>query len=394
MWRHGFTGFKASGTVAGLVLLLHIGWVSADEPHYRTTHPDIALRNLDHQIEQVRRVVGARPNDADAVGKLIDHLLNRVQFRGSYSDFDEALAITEQLLQTLPDDPEAGLARARILERLHRFDEANDLLDDVQARIDPSPPSRESRSWLQSIEQARIRITLARGRPEAVIDTLRRRASEGPGFGTLTQLAFALEALGHIDEAERSYLAALEFWDQITPFPIAWMAFQRGELHVGHDDARAAVHYQRALDYLPAYIAPRVHLAELRADSGDLDGAITLLTAIAGSSEDPEVDSRLAECLMAAGRREAATPAQRHPLAFLDHIAEFWLGAGDDPEQAWIHAQRHLANGASDRALGLAIDAAAAARRPERCALLEQAAPRRGRNSGLDEQLDRHSHDC
>lgn len=329
-----------------------------------------------------------------------------MQFRGSYSDFDEALAITAQRLETQPDDSETSLVRARILERLHRFDEAMDLLEKVEVRIEQTPISRASRSWLQTIERARIRVTLARGRPETVIEQARRLAAEQPSFGSLTQLAFVLEALGQIEEAERSYLEALRFWDQITPFPIAWVAFQRGELHVGRDDARAAAHYRRALDYLPAYVTPRVHLAEVLAESGDLDGAIALLEAVAGHSEDPEVDSRLAEFLMAAGRSEEAAAARaraergygelaaRHPLAFLDHIAEFWLAAGDDPERAWIQAQRHLANGASNRALALAIETAAAAQRRKLCGLIEQAASRLGRNAGLDEQLDRHSPYC
>lgn len=404
MVRHGAATI---GAVAGLLLLLQIGQASvAEEPRYRTTHPDIALRNLDHQIEQARRILRVRPHDPDGVSNLLDHLLNRVQFRGSYSDFDAALAITEGLLSALPNDPGAGLARARILERLHHFDEAIDLLDDIRARIEQPPISVPSRAWLQSIEQARIRITLARGRPEAVIASLRQLAAERPGFGTHTQLAFGLEALGRIDEAERSYVAALAFWDQITPFPVAWVEFQRGELYVGRDDARAAAHYRRALDYLPLYVTPRVHLAELLAEDDDLDGAIALLEAVAGRSEDPEVNSRLAEFLMAAGRDEEAMAvrsraeqgyadlAERHPLAFLDHIAEFWLGAGNDPAQAWINAERHLANGASDRALGLAIEAAAAASRPELCDLIEQASSRRGRHPGLDDQLDLHSPHC
>lgn len=393
--------------IAGLLLMLQAGWAKGDEePRYRTTHPDIALQNLDHQIEVARRMVRQRPQDAAAVRKLLDHLLDRVQFRGSYSDFDEALVITGTLLEARPDDPEAGLARARILERLHRFDEAMALLDGIEARIEESANSRASRAWLQGIEQARLRITLARGEPEVVIDTLRRRAREAPGFGTHTQLAFALEALGDIEAAEASYRSALSFWDQITPFPIAWIAFQRGELHVGRDDTRAAAQYRRALDYLPAYVTPSVHLAEVMVQQGDLDAAISLLESLVGRSEDPEVDSRLAEFLAAAGRQKEATRARlraeqgyvalaaRHPLAFLDHIAEFWLGAGDDPAEAWIHAQRHLANGASDRALGLAIEAAAAAQRQELCALVEQAVSRRGRNSRLDELLDLHAPHC
>ncbi|TVS16177.1 MAG: hypothetical protein EA417_10865 [Gammaproteobacteria bacterium] len=233
-----------------------------------------------------------------------------------------------------------------------------------------------------------------------------RRAASNPAFASLTQLAFTLHTLGRVDEAETNYLKALQFWDQISPFAVSWVEFQRGELHVDREPARAAAHYRRALDYMPAYITARVHLAEALVEIDELDEAIALLEAIAGESEDPEVDSRLAEFLVAAGRHEEAEPIReraergyaellaRHPLAFLDHIAEFWLGSGDDPQQAWVMAERNLANAASDPALALAIEAAAAAKQPELCELLQRSEPRRRRFVQLDELVEEFQAQC
>ncbi|MCC5874374.1 MAG: tetratricopeptide repeat protein [Gammaproteobacteria bacterium] len=405
---------------ACLLLLTQPGQAQdSSEGRYRTTHPDIALRNLDFQVNRARIIAQRQPGDAGAVRGLLDQLLTRAQFRGSYSDYDEALTITERLLGQRPDDPLAKLERARILERLHRFDEAETLLTELEAALDRvaldrvaldrvalDPDRRRHVAIADDAARARIRIALARGVPERVLADAERRAASNPGFGSLSQLAFTLHALGRIDEAEATYLEALEYWDQISPFAVSWIEFQRGELHVDRDPARAAVHYRRALDYMPAYVTARVHLAEALVEVGAIDEAIELLEAIAGQSEEPEVDSRLAEFLMAAGRHEEAAPVreralrdyaellERHPLAFLDHIAEFWLGSGNDPQQAWDMAERNLANAASDPALALAIEAAAAAERPELCELLERAGPRRARFVELDELIDEFQTRC
>lgn len=374
-----------------------------EDPRYRTTHPEIALRNLDHQLLQSQRRLSRQPDDIAATARLLDLLFDRALFLGTFSDFDTAMAVSEALVLAHPDNPEALFQRVRVLERLHHFEQAASLLDGIMA----SPMTPQVAAALQEpMARARIRIRMAQGEVDSVMSEVVTRTREQPSYANWSQLAFAHQARGEIEAAEQAYREALTFWDQITPFPIAWVEFQRGELYVGRDDDRAAKHYRRALDYLPDYVTARVHLAELLAEAGDEEGAVALLAAVNERNEDPEVDSRRAEFLLALGRNDEADVArnraeqayaalaQRHPLAFLDHITEFWLGAGDDPQQAWLHAQRHLANGASETALALAIAAASAANRAERCELIVQARPRQGRHAELDEMLTDHGNDC
>lgn len=390
--------------LAACLLLLQHGQAEEAEVRFRTTHPDIAVRNQDFLVNRMRMTMERNPDDPEAVRRLLDQLLTRTQFRGTLRDYDEALTVTERLLERRPDDPRAQLERARVLERLHRFDEAERLLAALEPMLDPG--RSQHAAVADEAERARIRIQLARGEPETVLAAAEARAAEAPGFGSLTQLAFTLAALGRTEDAEAAYLRSLDFWDRISPFAIAWIEFQRGELHVATDPDRAALHYRRALDYLPGYITARVHLAEVMAEDGRYDEAIALLEAAVGTSEDPEVDSRLAEFLLAAGREEAAEPIrqralagyadllERHPLAFLDHIAEFYLGSGGDPGQAWIMAERNWINAAGDPALALAIEAAAAAERPELCELLTLAVARRERHAELAELLEEHEGAC
>ena len=146
------------------------------------------------------------------------------------------------------------------------------------------------------------------------------------------------------------------------------MSFQRGELWVGVDDARAQTRYEEALHYLPEYVTPRVHLAELKKRGGDIDAAIKLLKPIA-EDQDPEPAGRLAEFLEAAGEnkqsllyREIALRGwelllTRYPSTFADHAAEFWLGAGANPELALEWAVKNYKNQPTSRAKTLLLDA-------------------------------------
>ena len=64
-------------------------------------------------------------------------------------------------------------------------------------------------------------------------------------------------------------------------------------------------------------------------------------------SGDPEVSWRLADVAEAAGdadeaalhlavaRRDSRRSLAKHPLAFADHGAEFYLGSGGDPARAF-----------------------------------------------------------
>ena len=132
---------------------------------------------------------------------------------------------------------------------------------------------------------------------------------------------------------------------------------------------RAAKWYRTAIDYLPCYVKARVHLAEICLDEGRTHDATALL-APALESGDPEVSWRLADVAHAAGdHREAALHLAaarsgfeallaKHPLAFADHGAEFYLGSGDDPARAFELARLNLANRPTARAFELYADAA------------------------------------
>ncbi|HLQ23922.1 MAG TPA: hypothetical protein VK132_11990, partial [Gemmatimonadales bacterium] len=134
-----------------------------------------------------------------------------------------------------------------------------------------------------------------------------------------------------------------------------------------HGDLRRARAWcDAAVRRLPAYVPAQGHLAEIDAALGERAAAIARLRPLALASDDPDYATQLARVLRDAGQtaevqtwRATAearygTLLARHPEAFADHAAEFWLTIGGDPERALRLARQNLALRQTPRARALA----------------------------------------
>jgi tetratricopeptide (TPR) repeat protein len=192
----------------------------------------------------------------------------------------------------------------------------------------------------------------------------------------LVPLGALLADLGEYTEADEIYQRAIKEYQDVSPFALAWVCFQLGvlwgELVPETQPSRAAFWYQKAVEYLPAYVKARVHLSEIYLEEGRVgDAEALLLPAI--PSGDPEVSWRLADVMLVADRfAEAQTQMQsarsgfeallkKHLLAFADHGAEFYAGSGDDAGRAFELAKINVANRptlrAFEQAYATAVDA-------------------------------------
>ena len=179
-------------------------------------------------------------------------------------------------------------------------------------------------------------------------------------------LGAVLADLDCFAEADAVYRQAFYSYDGVSPFALAWVCFQLGmlwgELVPAPDAGLAACWYERAIAYLPGYVKARVHLAEIYASQNQTrDAEALLLPAL--SSRDPEVRWRLADVLTAQRRcQEAETELEaarlgfeelltKHPLAFVDHAAEFFVGSGNDRGRALELARANVANRPTRRAV-------------------------------------------
>ena len=232
----------------------------------------------------------------------------------------------------------------------HRFAEARGYLE--QAKVRGATPADTCRLSL-SIDQA-CGTAL-----DAVLEARRRMAAESRRLEDLVPLGALLADLREFDEADRIYKRALREYQDVSPFAVAWVCFQLGvlwgELVPEPQSGRAAQWYRKAIEYLPCYVKARVHLAEIYSSCGRAADAQALLTP-AVASGDPEVCWRLADVMNAMGRfadaegqMEAARSGfdvllGKHLLAFADHGAEFYSGAGNDAARALELASANVAN--------------------------------------------------
>lgn len=330
----------------------------AEAPRYVTTTGALAVENLDHRIALQR-------DDAGVEGLL----LLRARFLSDYDALERASTLTEARTRTVSD----LLARARTRSAVHQFAEA---LTDLEAAGQDDEASSDLRAS----------ILVATGRASEAIPRLEARVAHRPGYASRSALAGAYAAVGRFTDADRLYAEALADLDTTSPFPYAWVYFARGVMWAEQagDPARAEPLYARALAHLPEFAMANVHLAEIEIAHGDRMSAMPRLERVAASTHEPEALALLGTLHLRSGEAERGqgeitaarerfeTLLARHPLAFADHAARFYLGPGADAERAWVLAQQNLEGRQTASAFTLAIEAArATGRECEACVLVE-----------------------
>ncbi|MBT9556515.1 MAG: hypothetical protein IV100_10820 [Myxococcales bacterium] len=345
-----------------------------------TTDGKAARADLNARIDGLGEALAVAPDSIDLRRNLVDTLLARTAYFGTYTDFDTAMALADEGVALAPKGPDALLLRAQVLSSVHRFAEARSLA---------APFAATHKTATRLLET----IDLALGQNlEAVLTARAAEVDRRESYSSLAAQAVAQAALGRFDEADQSYRSAIAVYRDVSPLPHASVAFQRGVMwaEVAGDGLRAVPLYREALDRLPGYVVASVHLAELEAQHGLRPQAIARLRALVDAGTgDPEPAGLLSELLAqddpAESQRLASHAAEqydrllgRHRAAFLDHAAEFFAGPGKAPKKALKLALENVALRPTERAYLVAVEAALAAGDPSEACRLAAEAPRLG----------------
>lgn len=310
-----------------------------------TTDGAIAVANLQAQIDGLEALAAAGLLESERRVSLVELLILRGQLLGRIADYERATALAEQLVCDMPEDGLAWISQARTRATLHRFDAALADLDTAErCGVDGS-----------ALQNERAAIFQALGRYDDALALRRRAAERRPGFATLGALAGLQAERGWLCEAERLFGAARQRYQGISPIPLALLDFQRGLMWMHHGDLDTArVWFAAASARVPAYAGALGHLAEVDIAVGDRAAAIARLRRIVAASDDPEYAGLLAGVLHEVGQDGEASAwraravagydalLRRHPAAFVDHAAEFWLGEGRDTHTALQLARCNL----------------------------------------------------
>ena len=316
--------------------------IDAESP---TTAGVLALGNLQAQIDGQAREALAGRLDARGQAELIDLVLLRGHVLGCIADYERAEARAEQLTHDSPTDGVAFLARARARATFHRFTDAlGDLDDALRLGADPADVDAERAAIFQAV-----------GRYDEAFTIFRNAVERRADFASLAALASLCADRGDVATAEHFFHESRDHYRGVSPFPVAQLDFRRALMWLAQGDLpRARSWLGAAHRRLPDYAPAQGHLAEVEAALGETDSAIARLRPLTITSDDPDYAAQLARILSEVGRVEEAREWRaraaarydellaRHPEAFADHAAEFWLQAGADPHRALSLATRNL----------------------------------------------------
>ena len=343
------------------------------------------------------QLVRAAPTDGGA-------FLARAQARALFHRFGEALTDLAEAERLGLHNDRIEWLRATIFQAIGRYDEAlaiRQRLGEVHADIrslGAEASVRADRGEIAAAEDLFIKAQRAYRdvSPFPVVwlyvqqglmwmreDNLERaRALFEAAYTRLPAYAAAQGNLAEVEAAlgrhERS-LALLRTWMQEGSLERAWALSEAPfPATTSAEGFRAAFSASARHQFsgppssqLSGSTAPQ-HRIEAAAALGRYERAITLLRPLAHNSDDPEYAGQLARLLSEVGQAEearywremAATRYDdllaRHPEAFVDHAAEFWLTAGGDPHKGLLLAEKNLGIRQTPRAYELVLQAALA----------------------------------
>jgi tetratricopeptide (TPR) repeat protein len=324
-----------------------------------TTDGLLARSNLDAMIAGHEGSVRREPGWGSARLSVVTLLLARASTYGRVEDLETAEWVADEGVRSAPRSPEAWLARASSRAALHRFRDASADLQRAEA-LGAEP---------DVVRAQRAAIALARGELSTALDLARARAAREPGMATSSALAVVLAESGDATGAERELARALAAYRDTSPFPVAFVEFRQGLLAERAGDlSRAADRYRAVLGRLPGHAQSAVHLASVEMARNDLGAAGAALESVLPEASDPEIAATRAELARRRGQAAEATREEqaardgwlallaRHPDAFADHAARFFLDR--EPRLALRWARHNLEVRPTAEALDLALTAA------------------------------------
>ncbi|MGW7521922.1 tetratricopeptide repeat protein [Streptomyces sp. NPDC054783] len=304
------------------------------------------MGNLDARIEGLTGQANRGSLTGDGWSELVELTALRGHVLGRVDEAEHAASLAEAFADQVPSDPRSRVARARPAAVFHRFQAALTDLDAAAALgLDR-----------QILDEERAAIHQAVGRYDEALAVYRHALLGRHDFSALAALARWHAERGEVAEAERWFPAARRGYRGVSPFPVAVLEFHCAQTWLSQDDfARARIWLECATRRLPGNVPAQGHLAVVDAAEGRGAAAVRHLRRLALGSDDPHYAAQLARLLamrQAGGeakfwRAHAAARYERliarHPEAYADHAAEFWLTTGGDPQRALDLARQNLA---------------------------------------------------
>ena len=225
-------------------------------------------------------------------------LQQQARVSGNPALYPRAAAALEQALRLDPRNASAIRGLAALAASRHRFRESLVLARRAQA-LEPGVAAVYGLIGDANLELGRYRAAFA---------AFDRMATLRPSASAYARISYARELTGDLPGALEAMELAVD--SAGAGEPAAWTRTLTGNLLLSlRREAEAKVRFREALAFVPAYPGALSGLAELRAATGDLEGARRLYARAASTAPVPELAASLGDVLDRLGRRAEAERA-------------------------------------------------------------------------------------
>jgi len=335
---------------------------------------DDAVADLKKKKDLTTILADAEPGSWSRRAAVASLAMGYAQLTGDYDNYaaaDKALDQAFAIARSSIADEHVGplLLKAQLSYELHRLRPALDALKAPQEQAEYF----HDQAQLSEITSLRGAITCQLGDYDTGIAMLKKSIALGPSAGHKQRLAIALAKVGGDDEAQRIFKETAAVTE--APRSLAWIEMQRAKMALERGDRVAGrKHLENANELFPGFWQTEEHLAELDAQEGHTERAITAYTALVKKTNDPEFMDALAELIADRNPEEAKRLQEKSNAIYEDRLVKL-------PETSYGHALEHFLKLVPDPARGLAIAKKNFALRPngEAGTRLAQAYVRAGR---------------
>ncbi|MBX3273800.1 MAG: tetratricopeptide repeat protein [Sandaracinaceae bacterium] len=310
------------------------------EPAAPAPGPDAEARaRIGAILAQLERRADERDDDWLTLEQLAGGYLERQRLTGDWEDFARAEAALERAFTRAPAGAGPFLARAQLHYTLHRLDR----IEEDLAAVERFAIVRDEQR--RAVRVMRANVALQSGRYDEARDAFDALLAEARERDALTGAAGHRVAIGAHDEAHALLAEAEQEASGAGAMVRAWLCLVRGlvDLEAGALD-EALAHYRRGLALMPGWYLIEEHIAEVLAEQGHHDEALTIYAAVIERTGDPELVDAAAGVHEARGERaQAEALRQRAHAGHEARIAAF-------PTAAFGHALDHFLEHEGDAA--------------------------------------------
>lgn len=315
--------------VIALVLGLAIGRFATYRPtaSQAAAPAPAAVVSLDDRMTELERRVERDPRDLSGWQALGVTAVQRAAETGDPAFYDLAERALDRADEVVDAAPQTLVARGSLALSLHDFDAA---LRIGRQAVDSLPANGQA---LGIVVDAQVEL----GRYDEAAQTLQEMLDVRPDLPALARVSYLRQLHGDLAGAQQAMRQAALAGSPL-PFDQATVAALEGDLHlVGNDVAAAAEAYQRALELSPGLVPATVGMARVEAIRGDVAGAQGRLTQLVERIPHPEAAALLVELQTASGN-----PAARDTAAVVRSLAALQQAQGQvvDLEMALFEADQ------------------------------------------------------